>query len=248
MRLTLLQLPPCLSTSRCCSLMLSFLPQLIVREFLKNLLLFSGSSCHVFYVRAQPSLSLSLDPPALFVMASHGFYSIWGENLFPVRRFICVIKLLATCNNANNASNIDNNNNEGNSGNYHNFWLVKVCNNFSRFPPPETKKWRKMRFNISHEAKNCSRKMLPEEGGKEPFRRSRGLGGGRGRRLRLFRDLFRVCVLLWDMKNSVCSSSSCCRVKFARLVVVAVVVVCVSAVVVNVVMAAAIAALLRLFN
>lgn len=87
-----------------------------MKEFLKNLLLFSGSSCHLFYVRAlskkygllSPSLSLFLSLPlccclalaALFVMASHGFYSIWGENLFPVRRFICVIKLLATCNNA----------------------------------------------------------------------------------------------------------------------------------------------------
>lgn len=75
------------------------------------------------------------------------FIQFWvSENLFPVRRFICVIKLLATCNNVNNASNMDNNNsgsNVGNSGNYHNFWLVKVCNNFSRFPPlppPETKK------------------------------------------------------------------------------------------------------------
>lgn len=145
------------------------------------------------------------------------FIQFWvSENLFPVRRFICVIKLLATCNNVNNASNMDNNN-VGNSGNYHNFWLVKVCNNFSRFPPlppPETKKWRKMHFNISHKVGK-----LQAEGGAWQGRRCR-------RRLRLFRDLCQgvcVCVImryekfslqqLLLMQSRICLVCCCCCCK-----------------------------------
>lgn len=154
MRPTLLQHstfpPPCHSIV--VSLLLSFLPHLIVREFLKNLLLFSGLSCHLFYVRAQSKkyglLSLPLSVSLLLSRSGcavcHGksrFLFNLGRKLVPRSAIYLCHKIIS---NLQQRSNNDSNNNEGNSRNYHNFWLVKVCNNFSRFAPattpPETKK------------------------------------------------------------------------------------------------------------